>query len=306
MKSHSSRNNILARGFTLIELLVVIAIIAILAAILFPVFAQAKLAAKKSQGLSQMKQIGTASMMYAADNDDGLPTYDSYYAVYPDTARGSVWAAGGSVPEWKRTWDALLMPYVKSGDFDKKAARANVEFAGIWKSPGAEYAPARGRSIGINQLVAWDPMYLNDGVTADPAGSPTPNSGKYYWLNNGQVEKPADTMLAGDTGTYGRIEPLYYLNGYQETFLTKPALPLWSRPWRYGTDSANYVYLDGHASSQKGNKIIPNPGPNVAFPWATAVVGQVYCSAAKYQAPTPEMRQYLAGMARTRNVTCEP
>ncbi len=56
-------------GFTLIELLVVIAIIAILAAILFPVFAQAKAAAKQSAGLSNVKQIDTAYMMYLIDND---------------------------------------------------------------------------------------------------------------------------------------------------------------------------------------------------------------------------------------------
>lgn len=58
------------KGFTLIELLVVIAIIAILAAILFPVFAQAKMAAKKTQGLTQAKQIGLGAQIYLADSDD--------------------------------------------------------------------------------------------------------------------------------------------------------------------------------------------------------------------------------------------
>lgn len=61
------------KAFTLIELLVVIAIIAILAAILFPVFAQAKEAAKKTQGLSQAKQVGTGIMIYTADYDDNYP-----------------------------------------------------------------------------------------------------------------------------------------------------------------------------------------------------------------------------------------
>ncbi|HRK21536.1 MAG TPA: prepilin-type N-terminal cleavage/methylation domain-containing protein [Fimbriimonadaceae bacterium] len=65
------------RAFTLIELLVVIAIIAILAAILFPVFAQAKLAAKKTTTLSNIKQVGTATIMYAGDYDDVYPRQDA-------------------------------------------------------------------------------------------------------------------------------------------------------------------------------------------------------------------------------------
>ncbi|RYG45286.1 prepilin-type N-terminal cleavage/methylation domain-containing protein [bacterium] len=63
------------KAFTLIELLVVIAIIAILAAILFPVFAQAKLAAKKTAGLNATKQIGLATNIYINDVDDVLPPY---------------------------------------------------------------------------------------------------------------------------------------------------------------------------------------------------------------------------------------
>lgn len=72
------------RAFTLIELLVVIAIIAILAAILFPVFAQAKEAAKKSQCLSNMKQLGVAYSLYMTDNDDVFPHDHSMSTNYPE------------------------------------------------------------------------------------------------------------------------------------------------------------------------------------------------------------------------------
>lgn len=66
------------KAFTLIELLVVIAIIAILAALLFPVFAQAKLAAKQTESLSGVKQVGTAMALYMADYDDRSHPYDWY------------------------------------------------------------------------------------------------------------------------------------------------------------------------------------------------------------------------------------
>ncbi|RYG44050.1 prepilin-type N-terminal cleavage/methylation domain-containing protein [bacterium] len=68
------------RAFTLIELLVVIAIIAILAAILFPVFAQAKAAAKATASLSNCKQIGTGSQLYLGDSDDVYPIADTFAA----------------------------------------------------------------------------------------------------------------------------------------------------------------------------------------------------------------------------------
>ena len=95
------------KAFTLIELLVVIAIIAILAAILFPVFAQAKLAAKKTQDLSNMKQIGTATQIYLADYDD---VYMSAY--YYNNNNGS--APDGNGVGGYTHWTGMLQPYVKN------------------------------------------------------------------------------------------------------------------------------------------------------------------------------------------------
>src|SRR5258707_14483040 len=72
MASLHAKNHV---GFTLIELLVVIAIIAILAAILFPVFAQARAKARQTSCLSNTRQISTAVLMYSQDYDETLPGY---------------------------------------------------------------------------------------------------------------------------------------------------------------------------------------------------------------------------------------
>lgn len=91
------------RAFTLIELLVVIAIIAILAAILFPVFAQAKAAAKKAADLSNQKQIVTAMMLYGNDNDDRAPK--SHHDLESGETIANLY-----------TWYTPLYPYFRSHD----------------------------------------------------------------------------------------------------------------------------------------------------------------------------------------------
>jgi prepilin-type N-terminal cleavage/methylation domain-containing protein/prepilin-type processing-associated H-X9-DG protein len=104
-----------SRGFTLIELLVVIAIIAILAAILFPVFAQARGKARQASCLSNLKQVGMAVQMYAQDYDER-----NIYA----RSFGRIWSlvekSWGSGRQGERTDDVempdLLMPYVKNAD----------------------------------------------------------------------------------------------------------------------------------------------------------------------------------------------
>ncbi len=96
------------RAFTLIELLVVIAIIAILAAILFPVFAQAKLAAKKTTALSNAKQIATANMIYMGDYDDALIKEYFGFPAMP----ACDWGNNGGAQYYG--WRHAMAPYTKS------------------------------------------------------------------------------------------------------------------------------------------------------------------------------------------------
>lgn len=106
------RNN---KAFTLIELLVVIAIIAILAAILFPVLSQARVAAKKAASISNAKQFGLASNMYITDNDE---TYaQSAYALTNITLVGGV-GTPGTGSQIFSVYDAMF-PYIKNIDLMK-------------------------------------------------------------------------------------------------------------------------------------------------------------------------------------------
>ncbi len=108
------------KAFTLIELLVVIAIIAILAAILFPVFAQAKAAAKKTQCVSNLKQIGTGFQMYMSDSDDVWPVWSARMDPPGDADLFAV----------KYMYQGLLYPYIKNG-----SNLTSGELKDLWACP---------------------------------------------------------------------------------------------------------------------------------------------------------------------------
>jgi len=113
----------LRRAFTLIELLVVIAIIAILAAILFPVFAQAKQAAKGSASLSNTKQISLGIIQYCADYDDNFPLTQTWYVE--NRLNGyQITQNPGNIPF--NPWRSLVHPYIKNFDLYKDPTASGV------------------------------------------------------------------------------------------------------------------------------------------------------------------------------------
>jgi prepilin-type N-terminal cleavage/methylation domain-containing protein len=135
-------------AFTLIELLVVIAIIAILAAILFPVFAQAKEAAKKTSSLSNVKQLGTATAIYTADYDD---TFPRGFGFHP--AVGHMWQYIHDVPaDWRATGATYIAfangspmnatePYRKNLQMLETPGAGKRRFAGVdYSAPRKPYA----------------------------------------------------------------------------------------------------------------------------------------------------------------------
>ena len=129
-------------GFTLIELLVVIAIIAILAAILFPVFAKAREKARQTSCLSNVKQWALASMMYAQDYDEvTVPTY-SYNPAGPMTGCGNLMG-----------WWQMLEPYVKNTQL---LVCPSYHHTCVWNRP---------ISYGVNSLV----MYRSLAVVKNPS-----------------------------------------------------------------------------------------------------------------------------------------
>jgi len=263
-----SRNKL---GFTLIELLVVIAIIAILAAILFPVFAQAKVAAKKTSDLSNLKQLITASLIYSSDADDLLPG-TRQYEPYVFAAR--------------------LLPYTKNkqlfknpsssspqGTIQKK--QVNNGFGQYMTAPDHQCV---GLGVSTRTISQWyDDIYpaldfgINEALFGYKSGGCAggdPNDYSHPGPNTTSGSGGGDgTIGVGPGGvTYTSISKVvlfYDFPVHGQYWPGAPNVPFWGSNFKgYWNEGSNTAQMDGHAQYYKLNKLTP-PRPDGTYPEAT-------------------------------------
>jgi prepilin-type N-terminal cleavage/methylation domain-containing protein/prepilin-type processing-associated H-X9-DG protein len=227
--THSSRR----RGFTLIELLVVIAIIAILAAILFPVFAQAREAARKASCGAGARQIGMSFAMYIQDYDEITP---------------QIWY-GPNSNQQLYLWMDVLVPYIKSSKFFSACPSKTF---GEW-DPNAT-VPNRKKNVAFTANSLYAGSDAADGQATTP---PMKETG----IALAQFATPAETICFGDgTGQY-----IAYSRDKADTvlqlrppFATTPPLPnvgrttpVTDRFMARHTEGNNFVFADGHMKWMK-------------------------------------------------------
>jgi prepilin-type N-terminal cleavage/methylation domain-containing protein len=185
------------RAFTLIELLVVIAIIAILAAILFPVFASAKQAARRTQCLSNSYQMQRSVLMYMGENDDRFP-------------QQMYWFGGpfNNIEQYpnNRVWSLLIKPYRVDNNIMRCPSDANATDEGIRLNPETLQAlPANAPQSLVDYAYAMFTNYGYNYQMLSPAcvvagQPPLPgNAGRCYPINAASVASPAKTVLMAES-----------------------------------------------------------------------------------------------------------
>jgi prepilin-type N-terminal cleavage/methylation domain-containing protein/prepilin-type processing-associated H-X9-DG protein len=222
------------RGFTLIELLVVIAIIAILASILFPVFAQARDKARTAACMSNCKQIGTAIQIYSTDYDDNLPASGVYGANHPLYGKYG-WAL----------WVPLMNPYIKN--------------YGVWACPNAGknfiIGPTTDRikvTYGYNEYL----FHWNNGGWPNLAKL----AGSDVGISN--VSVIADTVLPGIYQDWSNADGFKIPEEDPKFGLARlkcANAAAYNGPkciYRHPGGGASVVFADGHAAHVPGAKIV--------------------------------------------------
>jgi prepilin-type N-terminal cleavage/methylation domain-containing protein len=179
------------RGFTLIELLVVIAIIAILAAILFPVFAQAREAARTSACLSNVKQLSLGALMYVQDYDEKFWGWN--WGFFCNGGNN------GQARDSGAFWTMAIYPYVKNAQI-YQCPDDILQWDDAWSGadPGSNcsddkgahdmFAPAPGVYYWDTGNAKWNPKYVSYGINESLDGS----------LKLAAIRAPANFMLLGD------------------------------------------------------------------------------------------------------------
>ena len=265
------------KAFTLIELLVVIAIIAILAAILFPVFAQAKQAAKKTADLSNLKQMGTASMIYTSDHDDtfmlqtgiscdGEWNYNSRIFIPSNwNANRNAQEAAGCFRRIRGGRDAApnsILPYTKNQDMFYQPDAPVVEIGGgDWDTSAANLA-ARPTNVSYSFNGLLGTMSATEPVSPTTTPMWWPMFGKKAERGGGytnpflicpQADQACRFSAAGPFVTSssacnaGRDDRgISDANGIQSSFGNVS----YGTQWIWGGKTQNWVYADGHAKSR--------------------------------------------------------